>query len=212
LKIITLLGELEVKLFYLCALIVVTLSASSQEALNAYKSQNYKEAFRLYSQAAKSGDKDAQNALSYLYFNGLGTQKDNNKGLQWLEKAANEGSSRAALDLGIFYLTGSNVSKDLKKAAKWLEVAAEQDNSEAQYNLALMYYNGDGVKQDVKKAAALLERAAKNGHSGAKRNVGRIYMQALDFKKAKYWLRENAKDGDKEAALLLKEIEAAHKE
>ena len=192
-------------------LLNVALFASTQEALSAYKNHNYKKAFKLYQEAAKSGDTTAQNALSYLYFNGIGIEQNNEKGLKWLEKAASS-DPVAAYDLGIMYLTGQNVVKDLKKAAKYLEVAADNGNSEAQYNLALMYYNGDGVKQDVKKAAALLEKAANNGHKAAKANVGRVYMQVLNFKKAKYWLQENVKDGDVRAAELLKEIEAAHKD
>jgi len=200
------------KIFLLSVITAVSLVASSEEALNAYKNHEYKKAFTLYEQAAKSGDTTAQNALSYLYFNGIGTQKSQEEGLKWLQNAAKSGDVQAALDLGMMYIAGENVSQDFKKAAKWLQIAAEKGNSEAQYNLALMYYNGDGVKQDVKKAAALLEKAAKQNHQAARKNVGKIYMQALDFKKAKYWLNENLKDGDVEAATLLKEIEAAHKE
>lgn len=200
------------RILLLSIITTVSLLASSEEALSAYKNHEYKKAFTLYEQAAKSGDITAQNALSYLYFNGVGTQKDKQEGLKWLQSAAKSGDERACFDLGMMYISGENITKDFKKAAKWLQIAADKGNSEAQFNLALMYYNGDGVKQDAKKAASLLEKAAKQGHKGAKHNVGRIYMQALDFKKAKYWLNENLKDGDKEAALLLKEIEAAHKD
>ena len=200
------------KIFFLLLMSGVILFGSVEEALDAYKNHQYKKAFTLYEKEAKSGNSIAQNALSYLYFHGIGVEKNTKDGLLWLQKAAESGDKRACLDLGMMYLSGDNVTKDLKKAAKYLELASQKGSDEASYNLALMYYNGDGVKQDVKKAALLLENAAKNGHKGAKRNVGRIYMQALEFKKAKYWLNENLKDGDKEAALLLKEIEAAHKD
>jgi TPR repeat protein len=197
---------------YLFLLSTTLLCGSTQEALNAYKNHHYQEAFKLYQDEAQKNDSNAQSALSYLYFNGIGTQKNNKKGLIYLQKAAQNGNVTAALDLGIYYLKGDVVKKDMQKAAKWLEVAADKGNAEAQYNLAIIYYNGDGVKQNINKATELLEKAAKNGHKGARKNIGRIYMQALNFKKAKYWLNENLKDGDKEAALLLKEIEAAHKE
>jgi TPR repeat protein len=199
------------RILLLFLLAVMPLLASTDSALAAYKKGEYKEAFTLYEAEAKKGDTTAQNALSYLYFNGIGTQKDSSKGLKWLKKAAQSGDARAAFDLGMMYLSGTNVKRDMKQAAKYLQIAADKKNAEAQYNLALMYYNGDGVKQDVKKAALLLEEAANSGHQGAKRNVGRVYMQVLDFKKAKYWLNENLKDGDPEAATLLKEIEAAKK-
>jgi TPR repeat protein len=199
------------KILLALSFVLLSLHASTDSALAAYKRGAYKEAFTLYETEAKKGDLTAQNALSYLYFNGIGTKKDTTQGLEWLQKAAKSGDERAAFDLGMMYLSGSNVKKDMQKAAKYLQIAADKGNSEAQYNLALMYYNGDGVKQDLKKAALLLEDAANNGHQGAKRNVGRVYMQVLDFKKAKYWLTQNLKDGDPEAATLLQEIEAAKK-
>jgi TPR repeat protein len=191
---------------------VSILFALDNGALNAYKQHHYKKAFTLYKEAADKGDTTAQNALSYLYFNGVGVAKNPKEGLYWLQKAADKGDKRACFDLGMIYLMGENVTKDLTKAVHYLEIASKKGDSEATYNLALMYYNGDGVKQDIKKAASLLEVAAKSGHLKAKNNVGRVYMQLLDFKKAKYWLEENVKDGDKSAAALLKEIEAAHKE
>jgi TPR repeat protein len=187
---------------------VAGLYASIDEALQAYKQGRYEKALYLYEKEAKKGDTTAMNALSYLYHEGIGTKKDRNKSLEYLQKAADKEDARACLDLGLVYLAGKELKQDYKLAAKYLECAAKKNETEALYNLALMYYNGDGVRQDAKKAAALLERAAKLGHQRAKANVGRIYMQALNFSKAKEWLRENVKDGDKEAALLLEKIEA----
>ena len=111
-------------------------------------------------------------------------------------------------DLAMKYLSEQN----FKAALKPLQVAAENNISNAQYNLALMYYQGDGVKQDIKKSAEWLEKAAKNGHERAIANIGRIYMQLMDFNKARYWLEINAKNGDKEAEMLLREIEATQKD
>ncbi|WP_193111637.1 tetratricopeptide repeat protein [Sulfurimonas paralvinellae] len=200
------------KIFFLMLIFAVSLFSSTNEALQAYKNKQYTKAFSLYMQEAKKGDTSAQNAVSYLYFNGIGVQQSKKDGVLWLKKAAKSGDDRACLDLGMMYLTGVNIGKEYAQALKWLECASKKGNAEASYNLALMYYNGDGVKQDIKKAAELLEMAAKAGHKGAKKNVGRIYMQLLDFKKAKYWLSENVKEGDVEAATLLKEIEASKKD
>jgi TPR repeat protein len=198
---------------FLLSLVTATLLfASNEAALKAYKNKEYKKAFTLYEKEAKKGDTTAMNALSYLYYNGIGVEQDTNQSVNYLKEAADAQDKQACLDLGLFYLQGVRVAKEYKEAAHYLECAADKGSAEAQYNLALMYYNGDGVKQDVKKAAALLEEAAKSGHKGAKANVGRIYMQALDFKKAKEWLEKNVADGDKEAELLLKEIAATPKE
>lgn len=188
--------------------LALELFASTNDALSAYKQHNYKESFRLYKRAANNGSSVAQNALSYLYFNGIGVKKSPKNGILWLQKAAQQDDKRACFDLGMFYLTGHNVEQNFKKAVKYLQIASDQGENEATYNLALMYYKGDGVKQNIQKAATLLEKAAKAGHFKAKQNVGRVYMQLLNFKKANYWLGENVKDGDTQAAALLKEIKA----
>jgi len=111
-------------------------------------------------------------------------------------------------DLAMKYLAEQNYEAALKPLTR----AAEDNISNAQYNLALMYYQGDGVKRDIKKSAQWLEKAATNGHKKAIANIGRIYMQLMDFKKARHWMQINAKNGDREAEMLLKEIEAIEKD
>ncbi|MFA7354258.1 MAG: sel1 repeat family protein, partial [Sulfurimonadaceae bacterium] len=56
-------------------LAVFGLEASTEEALKAFKNRDYKTAFKLYEKSALDGDSKAQSALSYLYSNGLGTEK-----------------------------------------------------------------------------------------------------------------------------------------
>lgn len=185
---------------------ILTSNVFANEALKAFKNKEYKKAFKLYQQDANNGNTTAQNALSYLYFNGIGTQKDNKKGLYWIKKAASKNDSTAQYDLAMMYLSGQNVKEDHKEAFKWLEKASKQDNLNAKYNMAFMYYKGDSVDSNVSKTALLLDDIAKKGHQGAKANVGRIYLQLLKFDKAIYWLEKNANDGDNEACYLLAEI------
>ena len=65
----------------------VTLNASTAEAKNAYDNKNYKKAFSLYLNAAKDGDKKAQQEVGTLYLFGLGTNKNENEAFYWLKKA-----------------------------------------------------------------------------------------------------------------------------
>ncbi len=46
-------------------------------------------------QAARSGDADAQYALGYLYYYGIGTTQDRQTGLIWIRKAAAQGQTVA---------------------------------------------------------------------------------------------------------------------
>ena len=57
--------------------------------------QKYKCSFMQVEQAARSGDPDAQYALGYLYYYGIGTTQDRQAGLVWIRKAAAQGQSVA---------------------------------------------------------------------------------------------------------------------
>ena len=178
----------------------------TKEALEAFKKQDYQSAFKLYKESADANNTTAQNALSYLYFNGLGVEKNKEKGIFWLVKAAKNEDTRAQNDLGMMYLTGQNVKQDSNSAFTWLSKASDANNSNAQYNLALMYYRGDGVDENATKAVELLDAAAVQGNEQAIRNVGIVYMQLLKFDKAAFWLEKNALNGDENACYLLAEI------
>jgi hypothetical protein len=57
--------------------------------------QKYQCSFARIEQAARSGDPDAQYALGYLYYYGIGTTQDRQAGLVWIRKAAAQGQSVA---------------------------------------------------------------------------------------------------------------------
>ena len=190
------------KLIFTFIVSVSTLYASNT-ALSAYKNQDFKTAFTLYMQDAKAGDTTAQNALSYLYFNGIGTPKNTKEGIFWLEKSAHSMNAQAQYDLAMMYLSGHNVKQDSKLAFTWLDSASDLGHLDAKYNEALMYYEGDIVDRNVTKSLQLLESAAEGGHQKSIANIGRIYMQELKFSQAKKWLEMNVKNGDSEAQYLL---------
>ena len=192
--------------YIITLLLLLHVNLFASDALAAFETKDYNKAYTLYLQDAKNGDIKASYALSYLYFNGLGTPLSIEKGLAAITNSALEGYSVAQFNLAMMYLQGDKVEKNYDTALTWLSQASEQDHSEAQYTIALMYYNGDGVDANVSKSAQYLEKAANNGHPTAKANVGRIYMQKLNFDKAIIYLKENVKDNDFEAAYLLAEI------
>lgn len=61
----------------------------------AYKQQNYQTAFEKLIKAAKNGNADAQYAVGYMRYNGIGTLRDQSNALMWLQKAAKQGQPRA---------------------------------------------------------------------------------------------------------------------
>ncbi len=53
--------------------------------------QKYQCSFIRIEQAARAGDPDAQYALGYLYYYGIGTTQDQQTGLVWIKRAAAQG-------------------------------------------------------------------------------------------------------------------------
>ncbi len=60
-----------------------------------FAEQNYHSAFQQIQEPAKAGNADAQYALGYMYYNGLGTIADHRKAAFWFTKAASQGQADA---------------------------------------------------------------------------------------------------------------------
>ena len=77
--------------------------------------------FRWYKEAAEKGFAPAQYALSYLYKNGEGCEKNDIKAYYWLELSADNDFEDAFYILGQTYLEGNDIIEtDYKKAFFYL--------------------------------------------------------------------------------------------
>jgi hypothetical protein len=77
-----------------------------------------------YSQAALSGDSDAQFYLGALYSSGVGRPRSDEEAFRWFSRAADQGHSHAMLVLSGIYAVGRGVSKDNFNAYKWAYIVA----------------------------------------------------------------------------------------
>lgn len=119
--------------------------------------------FQLYTEAAQSGNVLAAYNLGVAYRDGLGTQPDVNKALDWFEKAAAEGDNTAAFNIGAIYDEGQLIPTDDQTAIAWYDLAAQRGNTDAMINLGLMYEAGEGIPASAQKAAEMYRKAAENG-------------------------------------------------
>lgn len=119
--------------------------------------------FRLYSEAAVSGNLLAAYNLGVAYRDGLGTKPDVNKALDWFGKAAAEGDDTAAFNIGAIYDEGQMVPEDNQTAMAWYDLAAQRGNTDAMINLGLMYEAGEGIAANAQKAAEMYRQAAEKG-------------------------------------------------
>lgn len=66
-----------------------------------------------------------------MYLNGLGTEKDDRKAINWFGKAAKKGYGVAQFRVGEMYAAGLGVKQDDVKALAWLTIALEKGVTEA---------------------------------------------------------------------------------
>lgn len=113
-----------------------------------------------YTQAAESGDADAQFEMGVLHQYGRGVTQDFSEAVRLYRKAAEQGHLGAQSNLGILYASGQGVPRDYSEAMKWFTMAAEQGDAFAQDNLGRLYSFGEGVTQDYVVAYMWLDLAA----------------------------------------------------
>ena len=65
------------------------------QAKLAYKEQQYHEAFQLLLPLAVAGNDQAQYALGYFYYYGLGLEKNEQQAITWIQRAAAQGNKKA---------------------------------------------------------------------------------------------------------------------
>ncbi len=144
-----------------------------------------------WTDAAESGDLDAQNYLGLLYEGALGTPPDYQKAAYWYRRAAEAGQKEAQHNLGALYEKGLGVEKDVLKAINWyrkstgLGADALVLSSEARAEL-------DAVRQEM---------------NGAIQSM-RSQRDALDQQVQELRSRLKGEEGDQAAADRLKSLES----
>lgn len=64
---------------------------------------NYKEAFHIILPLAANGKKEAQYAVGYMYYYGLGVPRDSESGIFWMQKSAEQNYQPAKDALNLIY-------------------------------------------------------------------------------------------------------------
>ena len=105
-----------------------------------------------------------QNDLAAMLTKGIGTDKNPEKVLFWLNKAAEQNLPEAQYNLANAYRDGVVVQKNEEKALELYLKAAEQNLPEAQSNAAYIYAN---TYNDLEKAKFWFTKSYENGNAAA---------------------------------------------
>lgn len=161
----------------LALLFLLAGSVAAQEGLLSRGSQALRDgdsekAYRLFSQAAKNGDRVGQYGMGVLYFQGKGVPADLQESTRWFRLAAENGYAPAQYNLGNAFLHGRGVKKDLQAAEIWWQKAARQGYARAQYNLGSLLLRTSNNKQErIEQGIAWYRSAAERGFDKAENKL-----------------------------------------
>lgn len=164
-------------------------------------------AMKLFEDAARMGNEEAQLNLALLHDDPRGMAPDKKKAIKWYTLAAEQGNSTARLNLGCIYFQGDGVSQNYSKARDLFLMAAKSGNLMAKLNLGEIHLRGLGVPKDPKNAFHWFMRAAAGGSAYAQNVVGEMYLKGegikRNFKEAHKWFLLSARQNNPEAQFNL---------
>jgi len=174
--------------------------------------KNVKLALQWLTQAAQSGNVNAQYELGAFYEQGYLGEPGAKEAASWYRLASAQEYSPAHNALASLLLRGDGVPKDTNAALALLERSASQNNVDALLVMADFHFENGYLSQNLAPAVLALERAAKLGSPIAQSRLGHMYLFGRGVqqneKKAEKLLNEAAANGDGEAALTLRELDA----
>lgn len=94
------------------------------DANDAYMSEDFPTAFKLYHHLADQGDVTAMFYVGYMFKKGKGVLQDYEQSVYWYNKAAEAGLPNAQTSLGFMYFSGEGVVKDYVKAHMFMSIAS----------------------------------------------------------------------------------------
>ncbi|MEN0046319.1 MAG: tetratricopeptide repeat protein [Bacteroidota bacterium] len=109
--------------------------------------------------------------LGEMYYKGIGTSEQRDKGLMLWEKAAVMGSKKAAFQVAEVYYG----AEDIKKAIKYYRLAGSTKYSVAYFKMGEIYAEGKGVPMSKITAAKWYTEATDRGHIEASYALGLLY-------------------------------------
>ena len=161
-------------------------AAAQMYSKGEYVAEN-KETAQRYYKAALSGfleleSKDqADDNLFYkigvMYKNGLGTEADISKAIDYFKRSAEMNNKNGLYEYGKALIQGNHIEADLEKGLECVEKAMKLKNSNAKRFFALEYISSEHFSQDIEKGLFMLTECADKGDSFACFQLGQFYLK-----------------------------------
>ncbi|WP_293949761.1 tetratricopeptide repeat protein [Sneathiella sp.] len=174
--------------------------------ITTLNSSQFREAYAILSELAKSGDPEGQYYLGRLFesatyqvlndpdfydkhgwtcgknkysTNSFGNDSCMQDAAYWYEKSAEGGYVAAQEKIASLYSMGLGVHQDRAKGYHWYKLAAKQGSPISIMVLGLAYLNGDYAQKDVILAKSTIERAIAAGAKEGNYWLGYIYEKGI---------------------------------
>ena len=115
--------------------------------------------------------------LGSMFKNGLGTEADISKAIDYFKRSAEMNNKNGLYEYGKALIQGKHIEADLNKGLECIEKAIKLGNTNAKRFLALEFISGGYFPQDIEKGIAMLTECADEGDSFACFNLGQIYLK-----------------------------------
>ena len=131
---------------------------------------------KLWQQAARAGNDDAELYLAYAYDSGIGGKQDPKKAFALYRKLFQQGHKQAGFSLANMYLAGRGTKANLSKSLEILETAGNQGDPRAWLQLGKVLSDPQYPDiYDPEKAAGFLLLAAHSHQAEAWHTLGTLY-------------------------------------
>ena len=115
--------------------------------------------------------------LGSMFKNGLGTEADISKAIDYFKRSAEMNNKNGLYEYGKALIQGKHIEADLNKGLECIEKAIKLGNTNAKRFLALEFISGGYFPQDIEKGIAMLTECADEGDIFACFKLGQIYLK-----------------------------------
>ena len=115
--------------------------------------------------------------IGVMYKNGLGTEADISKAIDYFKRSAEMNNKNGLYEYGKTLIQGKYIEADLNKGLECIEKAMKLKNSNAKRFFALEYISGEYFSQDIEKGLFMLTECADKGDSFACFQLGQFYLK-----------------------------------
>ena len=115
--------------------------------------------------------------IGVMYKNGLGTEADISKAIDYFKRSAEMNNKNGLYEYGKTLIQGKYIEADLNKGLECIEKAMKLKNSNAKRFFALEYISGEYFSQDIENGLFMLTECADKGDSFACFQLGQFYLK-----------------------------------